>query len=227
MTTLARVAVASASFGRRMLRIEEVGIPDPGPFQVSIKLFASGVCHSQLHQLRQPGPDPVILGHEATGVVTACGRAVTHVREGDEVMVTWLPRDPHRAREPESASLRLANDRIARSRNVFTWADHTMADEQFVVRLPSDAARDVTAIVGCAVMTGAGAVLHATSVQEGQSVGVFGVGGVGLCAVAAASVLKAYPIIALDIDDAKIRFARRLGQEQELFPATRGLYRLI
>jgi Zn-dependent alcohol dehydrogenase len=210
MPTSARVVVLPAENAN--LRIEEVKIPDPGPHQVVVKQFASGVCHSQLHQMHRPRTAPVILGHESTGVVLARGSAVSHVREGDRVMVTWVARDranAHRALEP--AVLQLPGGSEARSQNVFTWADHTIADEQFIVALPNDVPTDVTAIIGCAVMTGSGAVYHTAGVKEGQSVAIFGVGGVGLSAVAAAAVVGANPIIAVDLSDEKLEFAKKFG----------------
>ena len=72
------------------LRIEEVLLPDPKPNQVVVKQYASGICHSQLHQIHAPRKTPVLLGHESTGVVTKVGNEVTHVCEGDTVMVTWV-----------------------------------------------------------------------------------------------------------------------------------------
>ncbi|GAB4333390.1 MAG: Zn-dependent alcohol dehydrogenase [Dehalococcoidia bacterium] len=210
MPTDARVVVVPQEQGP--LRVDDVRLPDPGPHQVVVKQFASGVCHSQLHQMHRPRQAPVILGHESTGVVLAKGREVTHVKEGDRVMVTWVPRDGENSnRRPEAVTLQLADGTTAVSQNVFTWADHTIADEQFVVNMPSDVATDVTAIIGCAVMTGAGAVYHTAGVKEGESVAVFGVGGVGLSAITAAAVVGANPIIAVDLNDEKLEFARKFG----------------
>src|SRR5262249_24976156 len=77
------------------LVIEEIDIPDPGPNQVTVRNFASGVCYSQVHQLRDTGlPRPMGLGHEGSGVVTQVGKEVTHVKEGDHVITTWVPRIP-------------------------------------------------------------------------------------------------------------------------------------
>lgn len=210
MPTPARVVVVPQEPGR--LEVQEVQLPDPGPHQVIVKQFASGVCHSQLHQMHRPRQAPVILGHESTGVVIAKGREVNHVQEGDYVMVTWVPRDgEHATRPAEPVNLDLPGGATARSQNVFTWADNTIADEQFVVKIPKDTKTDVTAIIGCAVMTGAGAVYYTAGVQKDQSVAIFGVGGVGLSAIAAAAVVGADPIIAVDLDDAKLDFAKKFG----------------
>ena len=210
MPTSARVAVVPKEKGPLLL--VEVNLPDPGPHEVVIKQYSSGVCHSQLHQIHNPRATPVVLGHESTGVVLAKGNEVTHVREGDLVMVTWVPRNKTvNPRVTQAATLKLPDGTLAVSQNVFTWADHTIADEQYVVRIPEDTAKDVTAVIACAVMTGAGAVLYTAGVTKGESVAVFGVGGVGLSAIAAAKVVGADPIIAVDLDDEKLKFALQFG----------------
>jgi len=209
MGTPARVVVLPQNTS--VLRIEEVELPDPGPNQVVVRQFASGVCHSQLHQMHNPRQSPVILGHESTGVVLKAGSNVSHLREGDMVLVTWVPRDILAAGAPPEPAALKVSDGIAVSQNVFTWADHTIADHQYVVKVDPETPRDVTAIIGCAVMTGAGAVINTARVQRGDSVAVFGVGGVGLSAVVGAKVAGADPIIAVDLSDEKLAFARRFG----------------
>ncbi len=212
MPTDARVVIVPAGEDTPTLRIDEVKLPDPGPHQVIVKQFASGICHSQLHQMHRPRQAPVVLGHESTGIVMAKGKEVTHVKEGDRVMVTWVPRDGENSnRRAQAVTLDLSDGTQAVSQNVFTWADITIADEQYVVAMPSDVPTDVTAIIGCAVMTGSGAVYHTAGVKKGESVAVFGVGGVGLSAIAAAAVVGADPIIAVDLDDQKLEFAKKFG----------------
>ncbi|MEZ5561283.1 MAG: zinc-binding dehydrogenase [Pseudomonadales bacterium] len=209
MGTRARVVVLPQATST--LRIEELELPDPGPTQVIVRQYASGVCHSQLHQMHRPRQNPVILGHESTGVVLKTGSAVSHVREGDTVLVTWVPRNAAAAQAPPVPATLQVSDGVAVSENVFTWADHTLADEQYVVKVDPHIPTDVTSIIGCAVMTGAGAVINTARVQPGQSVAIFGVGGVGLSAVAGARIAGADPIIAVDLDDAKLDFARAFG----------------
>ena len=209
MPTPSRVVVCPS--GQGPLRIDEIALPDPGPHQVVVKQFASGICHSQLHQMHGPREMPQLLGHESTGVVVAAGSEVSHVKEGDRVMVTWVPRSPDLGRRPNPVTLELGDGSTAISQGVFTWADNTIADEQFIVPMPDDVATDVTAIIGCAVMTGAGAAYHTAGVREGESVAVFGVGGVGLSAIVAAAVVGADPIIAVDLSEEKLDFAKRFG----------------
>ena len=210
MPTPARVIVLPKEKGP--LEIIEMSLPDPGPYQVVVKQFASGVCHSQLHQMHNPRMGSVVLGHESTGTVLSVGSEVDHVVVGDVVMVTWVPRNAAATqRAPESAALTLPDGSVATSQNVFTWADTTIADEQYVVKVAADINKEVTAIIGCAVMTGAGAVENTAGVKEGESVVIFGVGGVGLSAVVAAKAVKANPIIAVDLDDSKLKFAAQFG----------------
>jgi len=210
MPTKARVCVLPKDPGP--LEVIDIDLPDPGPHQVVVRQFASGVCHSQLHQMHNPRQSPVVLGHESTGVVVKAGSDVDGIEEGDTVLVTWVPKDAARAsRAPAAATLDLPGGDVAMSQNVFTWADHTIADEQYVVKVADDIDKEVTAIIGCAVMTGAGAVENTAGVKAGESVAIFGVGGVGLSAVVAAKALGATPIIAVDLDDDKLAFAQQFG----------------
>lgn len=210
MPTKARVVVLPME--QSSLNIEEVTLPDPGPTQVVIKQFASGICHSQLHQINRPNRKRnLLLGHESTGVVLKAGSEVTYVKEGDSVLVTWVPRDiTQSGTPPERATLDVPAGH-AISENVFTWADHTLIDEQYVIKVDSKLKTDVTAIIGCAVITGAGAVISTAGVKEGETVAIFGVGGVGLCAVAAAKKVGASKIIAVDISNEKLEFAGKFG----------------
>lgn len=209
MGTAARVAILPQDTAT--LRIEEVNLPDPGPTQVIVKQYASGICHSQLHEIHTPRRGPVVLGHESTGVILKAGEAVSHVKEGDTVLVTWVPRDAANATGKPTRSMIDVSDGQARSQSVFTWADHTIVDEQYVVKADPDISKDVTAIIGCAVMTGAGAAMYTAGVQAGQTVAIFGVGGVGLSAVVGARMVGASKIIAIDLDDEKLAFAKKFG----------------
>jgi Zn-dependent alcohol dehydrogenase len=204
-------AAVHVQYGQPMV-VDEVILPDPGPDQVVVKQFASGVCHSQLHQLHNPQQRvPALMGHESTGVVVAKGNNVTHLKEGDRCLVTWVHRDNFDNAPPAVlADLSFRGQEFKNS--VFTWAEDTIADQRFVVKMDdNDVATDVTAIIGCAVMTGCGAALNTAGVRHGQSVAVFGVGGVGLCIIQAAANAGAYPVIAVDLAEDKLLFAKRFG----------------
>ncbi len=204
------------------LVVDEIDFPDPAPDQVLVKLFASGVCHSQIHTMRRPARPhdrfPALLGHEATGVVVAKGSDVSHVKEGDHVITTWV--DRNNANTPLPLVNHALNDRpqsvfIWHGKEVWgsaaTWAEYALASDRVVVPMSRDVPTDVTAIIGCAVMTGAGAILNTLQVRPGQSVAVWGAGGIGLCAIAAAAIVDAHPVIAVDVIADKLAFARRLG----------------
>ncbi|HLG12707.1 MAG TPA: zinc-binding dehydrogenase [Dehalococcoidia bacterium] len=207
-------AAVHVEHGKPMV-IDEIELPDPGDNFVIVKQFASGVCHSQLHQLHNPNQRvPIVIGHESTGVVTAKGRNVTHVKEGDHVMTTWLPRGAHegyRDAEPTVVKFRGQEMRQGVFTSVFTWAEDVIVDSEYVVPMDKDVATDVTCIIGCAVMTGCGAAINTAKVRPGDSVAVFGVGGVGLCIVQAAANLSASPIIVVDLSDEKLEFAKQFG----------------
>jgi len=204
------------------LVVDEVEFPDPAPDQVLVKLFASGVCHSQIHTMRRPPRPghrlPALLGHESTGVVVAKGQDVSRVKEGEHVITTWVDRDNSTTTQPLVAHA--LNDRPQFNANwrgkevshsAATWAEYALAQERVVVPMPKDMPTDVTAIIGCAVMTGAGAIINTLQVRPGESVAVFGAGGIGLCAIAAAAIIDAHPIIAVDVIEDKLDFARRFG----------------
>ncbi len=204
------------------LVIDEVEFPDPGPDQVLVKLSASGVCHSQLHTMQRPARPghrlPALLGHESTGVVAEKGRGVRHVKEGDHVITTWVDRD--NATTDQLMVMHALNDRAQYTANwrgkevmhsAATWAEYALAQERVVLPLPNDVPMDVTSIIGCAVMTGAGAIINTLQVSSGKSVAIFGAGGIGLCAISAAAIVDAHPVIAVDLNQQKLDFARRFG----------------
>jgi Zn-dependent alcohol dehydrogenase len=205
-------AAIQVEFGGPLV-VEDIDIPDPGPNQVTIRNFASGVCYSQVHQLRNPAlPRPMGLGHEGSGVVTHVGKEVTHVKEADHVITTWVPRTPINGlpvSRPTGATF--GGRPVIADGDVYTWSEHMVTFADKVVPMAASDPTDITCLVGCAVLTGAGAVLHTAEVRRGRSVAVFGVGGVGLSAICAAAIAGADPIIAVDLVDRKLQFAREFG----------------
>lgn len=193
------------------LIVDEIEVPDPLPDQVVVKLASSGVCHSQLHGMHDSQqPRPMVLGHEGAGVVTAVGRDVTHLSEGDHAIVTWVPRTPQIGRKDPTPVGATYREELVHGL-VYTWGEDSLANADYVVPISKEHPMDLSSIVGCAVLTGAGAVLHTAKVRPGDSVAVFGAGGVGLCAIQMAALLQAYPIIAVDLQDSKLDFAREFG----------------
>jgi Zn-dependent alcohol dehydrogenase len=198
---------------RGPLVVEEIDLPSPGPGQVTIHNFASGVCYSQVHQLRNTQlPRPMGLGHEGSGVVTAVGEGVTHVQAGDHVISTWVSRVPIRGlpvSKPTGATFR--GQPLIADGDVYTWSEDMVTFAEKVVPVSPSEPTDISCLIGCAVLTGAGAVLHTAKVGPGDSVAVFGAGGVGLSAIGAAAIAGADPIIAVDLENRKLQFASEFG----------------
>lgn len=210
MSITARLAILPP--GGTELELETVNLPEPRPWEVVVEQRAFGICHSQLDLIDRPArTEPLVIGHESTGVVVAIGAEVTHVAPGDEVLLTWLPRLPRADRAPLSSRIPLPDGRVAVTHNVFAWGSHAVVDEQYLLKAPSGIATDLSCVIGCAVMTGAGSVLNGASDVAGRSVAVWGVGGVGLASVGAAHALGAAPIIAVDISVEKLGVARAMG----------------
>ena len=209
MPTHSNIVVQDEADG--ILRIVQVHLPAPGPHQILVKMIASGICQSQIFWMQQPRQAPMLFGHEGYGIAAAVGANVTGIKEGDHVLVTWVPRLDPGGRTPEKGTAPLDGTRVAVSPNVYTWADYAVVDELYVRILPPSAYRDVVAIVACAVLTGAGAVINAAGVRPGSDVAIFGAGGVGLSAIAAAAITGAARIVAVDVSDEKLELARRFG----------------
>jgi S-(hydroxymethyl)glutathione dehydrogenase/alcohol dehydrogenase len=214
------------------LRVEDVVLPPTGPGQVRVRLAAAGVCHSDLSlargTLRQPVP--AVLGHEGAGVVEEVGEGVGAgvgaVSPGDHVLLLWTPpcRECWYCRQGEPWLCERAGDAAGRTYatasdgaelypglGVAAFAEETVVDARAVVRLPEDVSLVTAALLGCAVITGVGAVCRAADVQPGETVAVFGLGGVGLSAVQGARIAGAAQIIAVDPSGAKEERVRALG----------------
>ena len=154
-------AAIDITYGEPLV-VDDIEIPDPQPDQVIVKLMSSGVCHSQLHQIHNAtAKRPAVMGHEGTGVVTHVGRDVTHVNEGDHAIVTWVPRTPvpasgRPATSPTGATYR----EEVLSGAVYTWSEDVLTSGELVVPIGKEHPTDVSCIVGCAVLTGGGAVMN-------------------------------------------------------------------
>lgn len=207
--TLAKVVVQIEKDGP--LEFVDVDLPAPAPHQVLVRVLATGLCQSQIFWMHAERKAPVLFGHEGYGVAAAVGSAVTGIREGDAVLVTWVPRKDPSGRTPEVSTVTLDGGVVARAPNVYTWADHCIADELYVRPIQGRGHDALMSVIGCAVITGAGSVMNAARLQKDESVAVFGVGGVGLSAVSAARVMGVRQIVAVDVADEKLEFARHFG----------------
>jgi Zn-dependent alcohol dehydrogenase len=193
------------------LSLEEVDLPEIRPDQVLLRLVASGLCLSQIHELRGDSfKRPRGFGHEASGVVEAVGRNVTHVREGDHALLTWVPRTPivgRKQTEVPGATIRGETLHGA----YWGWGERLLTRGEFVIPIRSGDPLDLASVVGCGVMTGAGAVKNTAGVKNGESVAIYGVGGVGSSALLMSVSLGADPIIAVDVKQQKLEYAKSLG----------------
>ncbi|MGP3756803.1 zinc-binding dehydrogenase [Streptomyces sp. BpilaLS-43] len=210
MAVEACIAVLPA--GRQELEFRDVRLEALRPYEVVVRQKAFGVCHSQLDRIFDPArTEPMLLGHESIGTVVEVGAKVNYVTPGDEVLTTWIPRTPLDGRPPVPSQVTFPDGSVVASHNVFTWGTHAVVDEQYLVKAPEGTPADLGSIIGCALMTGAGAVMNSAQVRVGQSVAIWGAGGVGLCALAAAAILGASPVIAVDVDDDKLKLAQQFG----------------
>lgn len=215
MGTATRAVVLAAN--SHDLEVRDLVLPELGEFMVEVRIRAAGVCGSQLHQIDAPAAHDRLLGHEAFGVVIAVGPRVTHCQVDDAVLLTWVPRVTQFShREPTAVRVGQVGrgPAVPASSNVFAWASIVHVDEQYLVRVAGAGTAmpdQASAIIGCAVMTGAGAVANAARVLPEDTVAVWGCGGVGLSAVRAAHVRGARMIVAVDQDPAKLELARRFG----------------
>jgi S-(hydroxymethyl)glutathione dehydrogenase/alcohol dehydrogenase len=206
----------------------DLALPPVGPGDVRVRVEAAGVCHSDLSMLNgtiKPS-FPVLLGHEAAGVVVEVGDAVTGMEAGARVVLNWAPpcRQCWFCLNAEPWLCRRVEGMVSRPRGTLAdgtplhvalgtgaFAEETVVAHDGVVPLPDGVPIEIGALMGCAVLTGVGAVRNTAGVRSGQSVAVFGVGGIGLSAVAGARLAGASPIIAVDISEAKAEHARRMG----------------
>ncbi|MDQ0139993.1 Zn-dependent alcohol dehydrogenase [Cupriavidus necator] len=213
------------------LVIEDVAIGKPGPREVLVRTAAVGVCHSDLHFLdgAYPHPVPTIPGHEAAGVVEQVGAEVRTVKPGDHVITCLSAYCGHcehcltghlslcaepdtRRREGEAPRLRAAHGKTMHQfLNLSAFAEQMLVHEHALVAIRRDMPLDRAALIGCAVTTGMGAVIHTAKVQPGETVAVIGCGGIGLATVNSAAIAGAGRIIAIDRVPAKLELARKFG----------------
>ena len=214
------------------LTIESVDIDKPWGREVLVRTAATGVCHSDLHVVdglgRFPLDRPYVLGHEGAGVVEAVGAEVTTLRPGDHVVACLsgfcgscaqcLAGHPNLCvggvvTRAESAPPRLSQrgQALRQFIGISSYAERMLLHENSVVKIDSDLPLDRAALVGCGVLTGVGAALRTSGLEAGQTVAVFGCGGVGLSIVQGARIGGARQIIGVDVFESKLEMAKRVG----------------
>jgi S-(hydroxymethyl)glutathione dehydrogenase/alcohol dehydrogenase len=216
------------------LSIDDVELEGPGPGEVLVEMKAAGVCHSDLHPARGDWPmkTPVVLGHEGAGIVREVGPGVTTVERDDHVVLCWAPacgvcaacregravlcerldRTTYRNTLPSGASrLRARGRTVAPFLGTACFADYAVVAAEGAVPVSRNLPFDALATVGCAVVTGVGAVTNAARLEAGSTVAVIGCGGVGLNVVQGAALAAAARIIAVDARPAPLEIAKTFG----------------
>ena len=229
------------------LTTEEVELDPPKETEVLVRMRAAGVCHSDLHVFRGElrVTPPIVLGHEGAGVVEAVGSQVSRVKQGDRIVVNWLPacemcarclngRPNLCQRFADTIFKGMLMDGTARLKTLdgialkhmlgaATMAEYAVVDEASAIPFPEDVPFEVAAVTGCAVATGVGAVINTAQAKPGMPAAVIGCGGVGLSAVQGCRLAGCNPIVAIDVIDRKLEFAKRLGATHVVNPNTSDL----
>lgn len=221
--------------------VSDLELDEPGAGEILVRIEAASICHSDLSVVdgNRPRPLPMLLGHEAAGIVERLGAGVVDLAEGDRIVMTFLPRC---GTCPECASdgrlpcrvgsaangagtllgggMRLRRDghELFHHLGVSAFATHAVVNVASVVRVARDVPPEVAALLGCAVLTGGGAVINAGRPAAGETVMVVGLGGVGMAALLVAVALG-HPVIAVDALDEKLELARELGASETFTPA--------
>ena len=216
------------------LEIREVEVQKPQAGEVLIRMAAGGVCHSDLHVMtgHLSASLPAILGHEGSGIVEDVGPGVTSVRPSDHVIPLWrlscgeceYCTGGRPALCPAGTQIRMTGrlldgtsrfkldgKEIKHFAGVSSFSQYSVVPEKAVVKIPNDLPLERAALLGCAVITGVGAAINAARVKSGSSVVVFGSGGVGLNVIQGAAIAGAEKIIAVDLLENKLEYARRFG----------------
>ncbi|GLB62967.1 S-(hydroxymethyl)mycothiol dehydrogenase [Dietzia sp. NCCP-2495] len=208
------------------VELVDVVVPDPGPNDVIVRVQACGVCHTDL-AYRDGGINdeyPFLLGHEAAGIVETVGEHVTHVAEGDFVVLNWRAvcgecrackrGEPQYCFATHNASKKMTltdGTELSPALGIGAFIDKTLVHEGQCTKVDPSADPAVAGLLGCGVMAGLGAAVNTGGVKRGQSVAVIGCGGVGVAAVVGARLAGASTIIAVDIDDTKLEWAKDFG----------------
>ncbi|MGY1746880.1 S-(hydroxymethyl)mycothiol dehydrogenase [Blastococcus sp. SYSU D00695] len=206
--------------------IETVLVPDPGPGEAVVDVQACGVCHTDLHY-REGGINddfPFLLGHEAAGTVAAVGEGVTNVAVGDFVVLNWravcgqcracLKGEPQYCFDTHNAAQKMTladGTELSPALGIGAFVEKTLVHSGQCTKVDPAAPATAAGLLGCGVMAGVGAAINTGAVRRGESVAVFGCGGVGDAAIAGAKLAGATTIVAVDIDDRKLEWARQFG----------------
>jgi alcohol dehydrogenase len=224
------------------LAVEEFDLDDPGHGEVMVKIGSAGLCHSDLSVIdgNRPRPMPMVLGHEAAGVVEKLGSGVDDLKVGDHVVMVFVPSCGHclpcaegrpALCEPgavaNGAGTLLSGQRrlhrngseVYHHLGCSAFAEYATVSRRSLVKIDKELPLDEAALFGCAVLTGVGAVINTAKVSAGASVAVIGLGGVGLSSLLGAVAVGARRVVAIDLSDEKLGLARQLGATDTFNPS--------
>lgn len=209
------------------LRVDTVAIPPLAVGQVLVKIAASGICGKQIDEITgKRGEDPYLphlLGHEGAGTVVETGPGVTKVKPGDAVVIHWI-----KSTGIDAASPKFSRDgQKIEAGCATTFSEYSIVAENRATKIPAGIPFDAAALLGCAVTTGLGIVFNDLKLLPGQSIAVWGAGGVGLNAVQGAALVNAYPIIAVDVHEGKLKRAKEFGATHAVNAATEDAAKAI
>ena len=219
------VQAVVATAEKAPVTLATIRVPDPGPGEALVDVKACGVCHTDLHYREGAINDefPFLLGHEAAGIVAAVGDGVTGVAPGDYVVLAWRAPcgtcracrkgQPHYCFDSGNATQKMTLDGVELSPalGIGAFAEKTLVAASQCVKVDPAAPPEAAGLIGCGVMAGFGAAVNTGEVQRGETVAVFGCGGVGDAAITGAAVAGARRVIAVDIDPRKLEWAREFG----------------
>ena len=206
--------------------LEDILVPDPGPGEALVRVQACGVCHTDLHYREGAISDefPFLLGHEAAGVVEAIGEGVANIAAGDFVIIAWrapcgacrscLRGRPWYCFNSMNAAQKMTladGSPLSPALGIGAFTELTLVHAGQAVKVDPAASAAAAGLIGCGVMAGLGAAVNTGGVTRGDSVAVFGCGGVGDAAIAGSRLAGAHTIIAVDIDDRKLEWAKGFG----------------
>ena len=208
------------------VKLQDILVPDPGPGEALIRVKACGVCHTDLHYREGAinNEFPFLLGHEASGTVESVGDGVNNVAPGDFIIIAW--RSPcgtcrsclrgrpwycFASRNAQQPMTLADGTPLSPALGIGAFAELTLVDAGQAVKVNADASPQAAGLVGCGIMAGLGAAINTGDVTRGDSVAVFGCGGVGDAAIAGARLAGAHTIIGVDIDDRKLEWAKEFG----------------
>ena len=233
-------AVARAKFAP--LNFEDLELEQPRHDEVRVRLVATGICHTDIairDQTIVPMPQPIVLGHEGSGIVEAVGGSVTKVKAGDRVTLSGdscgncpscqasLPSYCHEffqrnfggGRRDGTTPLSIGGEKVHTFMGQGSFATHVVCHDRNVIAVGRDAPLELLGPLGCGVITGAGAVINSLKVGVGKSIAVFGTGSVGLSGIMAAKLVGAGKIIAIDLRDDRLKLAGELGATHIINPS--------